>query len=61
MAFHVSQPISYTNSINYLTILASEAYYQLRFGGRGLTATEQDSINQALTQLEQALAQAVKH
>ena len=39
----------------------TEAYYQLRFGGRELTMAEQDSINQALTQLEQALAQAVKH
>ena len=39
----------------------TEAYYQLRFGGRELTTAEQNSIDQALTQLEQALAQAVKH
>ena len=39
----------------------TEAYYQLRFGGRELTTAEQNSIDQALTQLEQALAQAAKH
>ena len=39
----------------------TEAYYQLRFGGRELTVSEEDSINQALAQLEQALAQAAKH
>ena len=39
----------------------TEAYYQLRFGGRELTLAERDSIDQALTQLEQALAQPAKH
>jgi hypothetical protein len=39
----------------------TEAYYQLRFGGRELTVSEEDSINQALAQLEQALAQPAKH
>ena len=39
----------------------TEAYYQLRFGGRDLTLAERDSIDQALTQLEQALAQPAKH
>ena len=39
----------------------TEAYYQLRFGGRELTAAEQESINQALARLEQALAQPAKH
>ena len=39
----------------------TEAYYQLRFGGRELTRAERDSIDQALTQLEQALAQPAKH
>ena len=39
----------------------TEAYYQLRFGGQELTRAERDSIDQALTQLEQALAQPAKH
>jgi hypothetical protein len=41
--------------------MITDAYYQVRFGGVEITLDQRNLIDQALQELEEALAQAPKH